>query len=459
MRSRRTSGKIKNTNKSNCKRRSRPTRIRRNSYQRKRFRAVGENQCGICYEDYDDTRCNPYGCGHFFHSGCVERWYNADTHLTNSQCPYCRRDNPTLLSVQRESQLDRRRRMEANMLERRRRLEQMCVWPSTFGDVLIQIPLLSPSIHSIYLDISPMWETNRYLRIDMHLMPTLSQRLQVVEAILNKPTITKIEPFTLFPELDIMKIGRMNYETCPTILNLKHSSTFPFIRILKLMHLLRLNGNTFEKIQFNTLPVESINYDDSPIDDWDWEWEWTTFLTIVGLHAQSVQILELSNLWWSNQSSYDMSTVGALPQVRKLTLESIDLGTLNVATSPYLDTVVLRRWRCEDTVEFTFLDQFKSPLRLLEINLFFVLGGGKYSVLRKIVRLIGDHSDLSIIDSTSLFQHLHNLADYFFQPLANRRVKSVLLRYNNITDQFYAWKESLNDAATIALVQQWRVQE
>ncbi|XP_075222744.1 uncharacterized protein LOC142325192 [Lycorma delicatula] len=44
--------------------------------------------CSICLESLNNTHVQYLVCGHMFHQGCIERWFNEDR---IKSCPNCRR--------------------------------------------------------------------------------------------------------------------------------------------------------------------------------------------------------------------------------------------------------------------------------------------------------------------------------------------------------------------------------
>merc|ERR1719277_1821520 len=52
----------------------------------------GPTECCLCLEAYQpDHRVRVLPCGHFFHQGCVDAWFQAKRFLPRT-CPLCKRN-------------------------------------------------------------------------------------------------------------------------------------------------------------------------------------------------------------------------------------------------------------------------------------------------------------------------------------------------------------------------------
>jgi hypothetical protein len=50
---------------------------------------VPEAECPICFEKLNVARTRTLSCGHVFHEGCVQRWFQYGRRI----CPTCRKEN------------------------------------------------------------------------------------------------------------------------------------------------------------------------------------------------------------------------------------------------------------------------------------------------------------------------------------------------------------------------------
>ena len=48
---------------------------------------ITESDCSICLEKLDFVSKRKFTCGHYFHKGCIDQWFNTSQSF---KCPYCR---------------------------------------------------------------------------------------------------------------------------------------------------------------------------------------------------------------------------------------------------------------------------------------------------------------------------------------------------------------------------------
>jgi len=389
---------------------------------RRRFRAA--NECYICYEDFDHTKCEPYGCGHFFHADCIERWRNSGHTSNHSRCPYCKRTGPYNISP--------------NPLQ-------------VYEEVLETIRSLPPSIEDVYVNTPPPIGANFHVQLELTSNLTRPQQEAIAQAIIDKNTIQKVKGPQEHDSVSVHAPSRY--------VHISSFVTSRFFRLFAVVKAKRLPTNTVLSLVLN-----------QTVDEMGGElWHWDDFVEIARRHANSVQYLTVFNTSSMDRSIFDMSEISPMPNLKYLDLGGrVNFESTDLERFPNLRDIHLNQYNYAENSSCSLLDDLKELDFLHMIELVECMGweGGRGNkVLAFVLQALYEHEDslLRITRSPSLF--CSNDAQFiaeFFSALLSGGFARVTLLGNGIETQFHEWKESLSNedvVANAAILNEWNIRD
>ena len=401
------------------KRKSKPTIGSKRWRKKRRFRAP-DNECYICYDEFDHTKCEPYGCGHFFHAHCIERWRNSGNTSNHSRCPYCKKTG------------------SYNILRKP---------PQTYEEVLQTIRSLPPSIKNVYVNTPPPIGAHSHVELELMSSLTRPQEEGIAQAIIDKETIQKLR-------------GPQEYDSVSvhaplTDIQISSYCISRFFRSFEVVQAKRLDPNTAFHILFSQA-VNEIG------GEW---WYWNDFVEIARSHANSVRYLTVWNTSSIDRSNFDMSEVSPMPNLLNLCLGGrVNFESTIFERYPKLKAITLSQYNYAENASCSLLHKLKELNSLRVIELVECMGweGGRgKNVLVLVLAALREDSLLQIRHSPSLFcSNDAQFAAEFFSALLSRRIANVTLWGNRIETQFHEWKERLSNedvAANAAILNNWNI--